>query len=348
MQAFDSFLGPASESRKHNKGAIPAVVELADILKARERIADRIHRTPLMSATELGRLMAQRLYIKCELFQKTGSFKVRGVLNKLLTMDPEVRQRGVLSFSAGNHAQALAWGAIVCRTRATVVMPQGAVPAKVRATKAYMGEVIQTEGDLLETCLAIQKERGLPLVHPFDDPEVIAGHGTIGLEILEDLPDVEMVLVPAGGGGLLAGVAAAIKAQRPDIKVVGVEPLGSCVVYQSLKAGRPLRLEEPSETIADGLAAPFCGELTFAQIQRDVDEIVLVRERDILNAMWVIMERAKMVPEPAGAVAYAAVLSGAVQPPLNSLLACVISGGNVSPQILERVLEVGKRDPFPM
>ncbi len=323
------------------------MVELKDIQQARERIAPRIHRTPLMSVQELGRLMAQRLYAKCELFQKTGSFKVRGVLNKLLTMDPEIRKRGVISISAGNHAQALAWGAIVTGTRATVVMPRNAVPVKIKATEAYMGDVILTDGDLMEVCTEIQEKRNLAMVHPFDDPEIIAGHGTIGLEILEDLPDVEMVLVPIGGGGLIAGVATAIKSLRPDIKVIGVEPIGSCVGYQSRKAGKALRLEEPSATIADGLAAPFMGELAFAHIQRYVDDIVLVPDRFILNAMWVTMERAKFVPEPAGATAYAAILYGSVQPPLNSLLACVFSGGNVSPEVLARAVEIGKKDLFP-
>ncbi|GBD33654.1 MAG: threonine ammonia-lyase [Gemmatimonadales bacterium] len=323
------------------------MVELKDIQEARERIAPFIHRTPLMSVGSLGRLMAQRLYAKCELFQKTGSFKVRGVLNKLLTMDPETRKRGVITISAGNHAQALAWGAIATRTRATVVMPKNAVEAKVKATQAYMGEVILTDGDLMEVCAEIQEKRNLVMVHPFDDPAVIAGQGTIGLEILEDLPDVEMVLVPIGGGGLIAGIATAIKNLRPDIKVIGVEPVGSCVGYQSRKAGKAVRLEEPSETVADGLAAPFMGELAFAHIQRYVDDIVLVLDRHILTAMWFTIERAKFVPEPAGATAYAAVLFGAVQPPLNSLLVAVFSGGNVSREVLAQVVEIGKAPRFP-
>ena len=314
------------------------MVELSDILIARERIAGRVHRTPLLSARSLGDMAGVRLVLKAELLQKTGSFKVRGVLNKLLAMDPAERSRGLVSLSAGNHAAALAWGAMAVGTTAAIVMPATAVQSKIDATRAYGGEVVLTEGNLLDACLSLQRERGLTLVHPFDDPAVIAGQGTTGLEILEDLPDVDLVLVPVGGGGLLSGIAAAIKGRRPDTRVVGVEPTGADIVYRSLKAGKPLRLEGKPRTVADGLAAPFAGEHTQAQIGRDVDEVVLVEDEAILRALKLIMERAKLVPEPAGAAGFAALLAGAVTTDPGQCLACVVSGGNVDPALLRRIL----------
>lgn len=314
------------------------MLELPDILAARERIAGRVHRTPTLSARSLGEMAGVRLHLKAELLQKTGSFKVRGVLNKLLAMDPAERSRGLVSLSAGNHAAALAWGASAVGTRATIVMPASAVSSKIDATRGYGGEVVLTEANLLDTCLALREERGLTLVHPFDDPLVMAGQGTAGLEILEDLPDVDVVLVPVGGGGLLSGVATAVKGVRPATRVVGVEPTGADIVYRSLQAGKPLRLETRPTTVADGLAAPFAGEHTQAQIQRDVDEVVLVEDDAILQALKLIMERAKLVPEPAGAAALAALLSGAVTPTPGSTVVSVVSGGNVDPALLRRIL----------
>ena len=314
------------------------MIELADVLAARDRIAGRVHRTPLLSARSLGEPAGVRLHLKAELLQKTGSFKVRGVLNKLLAMDPAERSRGLVSLSAGNHAAALAWGAMAVGTTAAIVMPATAVQSKIDATRAYGGDVVLTEGNLLDACLSLQRERGLTLVHPFDDPAVIAGQGTTGLEILEDLPDVDLVLVPVGGGGLLSGIAAAIKGRRPDTRVVGVEPTGADIVYRSLKAGKPLRLEGKPRTVADGLAAPFAGEHTQAQIGRDVDEVVLVEDEAILRALKLIMERAKLVPEPAGAAGFAALLAGAVTTDPGQCLACVVSGGNVDPALLRRIL----------
>ena len=277
------------------------------------------------------------LVLKAELLQKTGSFKPRGVLSKLLAMDAAARGRGLVSLSAGNHAAALAWGASAVGTHAAIVMPATAVPSKINATRAYGGEVVLTDGNLMDACLALQRDRNLTLVHPFDDPLVMAGQGTIGLEILEDVPDADLIVVPVGGGGLLSGIAAAVKARRPQTRVVGAEPTGADIVYRSLQAGKPLRLEGKPTTIADGLAAPFAGEHTQAQIQRDVDEVVLVTDDDILNALKLIMERAKLVPEPAGAAAVAALLSGAVKPKPGSTVVCVISGGNVDPALLKRL-----------
>ena len=311
------------------------MVTLEDIRTARERIAGGVHRTPLASATSLGDLVGTRVYLKAECLQKTGSFKVRGVLNALGSMDPDERGRGLVSISAGNHAAALAWGAACTGTHATIVMPERASPAKIEATKAYGGDVDLTDGPLLERCHELQASRGLTLVHPFDDPLVVAGQGTLGLEVLEDLPEVETVIVPIGGGGLIAGVATAIKEERPDVRIVGVEPVGANVVSRSLAAGRPVTMDD-MHTIADGLAAPFCGTIPFKQIGHYVDVVVRVDDEAIARAVCLILERAKLVTEPAGAAAFAALLAGAVEP--RGTVVCVLSGGNVDASVLRTIL----------
>jgi threonine dehydratase len=216
-------------------------------------------------------------------------------------------------------------------------MPATAVQSKIAAIKEYGGEVVQTDGNLLEECHRIRAARGLTLVHPFDDPAIIAGQGTMGLEILEDVPEADAVVVPIGGGGLIAGIAAAIKHCRPDTKVIGVEPVGSDVMTRSLKAGKPVRMER-SSTVADGLAAPFAGELTLPHVQSFVDQVVLVEDDAILKALRLILERAKLAPEPAGAAAYAALLARAAPVEPRSHVVCVVSGGNVDPAVLRRVL----------
>ena len=313
------------------------MVDIQDIQAARERIGGRIHRTPVFSATMLGRMAGVRLSLKAELFQKTGSFKVRGVLNHLLQLPPASLSRGLITLSAGNHGAALAWAAAVCQTHATVVMSTTAVKSKVAAIKEYGGEVVQTEENLLEETHRIRDARGLTLVHPFDDPAIIAGQGTIGLEILEDVPDADMVIVPVGGGGLIAGIAAAIKGCRPSTKVIGVEPSGSDVMIRSLQAGRPLKMDR-SSTVADGLAAPFAGELTLPHVQKFVDQVVRVDDDAILQALRLTLERAKLAAEPAGAAAFAALLARAAPVEPDAHVVCVVSGGNVDPAVLKRVL----------
>jgi threonine dehydratase len=315
------------------------MVQLSEIETAARRIAGKVHRTPTVTASNLGQMVGARLLLKAELLQKTGSFKVRGVLNKLLTLPSEELQRGLITLSAGNHGQALAWGAATAGTSATVVMPATAVKSKVEAIRGYGGEVIQTSGNLLEECLALRDRRGLTLVHPFDDPAVIAGQGTVGLEILQDVADAEIVVVPIGGGGLIAGVAAAIKQCRPGVRVIGVEPIGSDVMTRSLSAGEPVRMER-SSTIADGLAAPFAGVQTLAHVRRFVDQVVLVDDAAILRALRLIMERTKLMAEPAGAAAFAAVLTGAFPVPASTRVVCVVSGGNADPAVLQRALQL--------
>lgn len=311
------------------------LLRLDDIERARARIAGRVHVTPMMSSATVSDQLAVRLYLKAELFQKTGSFKPRGVFSKLLSMDPAVRSRGLVSLSAGNHAAALAYCATAVGAQATIVMPAGAVRAKVEATRRYGGQVVQTDGSLLDTCLGLQQQRHLAMVHPFDDMAVMAGQGTVGLELIGQVPDVGMVVVPVGGGGLIAGIAAAVKLQHPSVQVVGVEPEGADAMSRSLRQGAPAHLEH-SDTIADGLAAPFAGEHTLAHVQQFVDQVVRVSDREILDALWVLIQRCKLAAEPSGAAGLAALLSGRVTPAPGTTVVCIISGGNISPDILRQ------------
>ncbi len=313
------------------------LITLDDVLAAQQVIAGRVHRTPVAGSTYLGGLTGVRLIFKLELFQKTGSFKPRGVLNKLHHLSAQEKQKGVITLSAGNHAQALAWAASQEGISATVVMPVTAVRSKVEATRGYGGEVIQTEGDLLAACLAIQKERDLTLVHPFDDPMIIAGQGTVGLEIVDDVPEVDAVVAGVGGGGLLSGIATAVKAKKPGVRVIGVEPEGASAMTQSLERGEAIHLDQV-KTIADGLAAPFAGEHTLAHFQARVDTVIVVSDQEIASAMALIMERCKLLVEPAAAAPLAGLLSGKANLPQGATVVGVLSGGNIDRERLKTLL----------
>ncbi len=310
---------------------------LEDIHRAQARIGGRVRVTPVMSSATIGDELGVRLALKAELFQKTGSFKPRGVFNKLLSMGPAELSRGLVSLSAGNHAAALAYGAAAAGATATIVMPAGAMPSKVEATRRYGGEVVQTDGSLLDTCLALQRERDLTMVHPFDDLAVMAGQGTVGLELLEQVPDAGMVIVPVGGGGLISGIAAAVKLQHSSVRVVGVEPEGADAMTRSLEQGAPAHLEKV-DTIADGLAPPFAGEHTFRHVQQFVDEMVRVTDSEITDAVRMLLQRCKLAAEPAGAASLAALLAGKISPAAGSTVVCVISGGNIGLNVLKQML----------
>jgi threonine dehydratase len=269
------------------------------------------------------------LSLKAEPFQKTGSFKVRGVFNRVALLSEESRQRGLIGISAGNHAAALAYAASVEGIQATLVMPAHANPNKVAATRAYGANVV-LHGDVFgafEKMEELRAREGLTLVHPFNDEAVIAGHGTAGIEILEDVPDADLVLVPTGGGGLLSGIAAAIKFMRPETRVIGVEPEGAACVRAGLDAGRVVRLERIT-TIADGLAPPMSGEVVLEHVRAFVDDVIKVEDRHILDAMALIMSRAKLVVEPSGAAGLAALVAGAVRPRPGERVVVMASGGN--------------------
>jgi threonine dehydratase len=315
------------------------VLSLPTIRSAHARIQDRIHRTPLLSATRLGARVGATLFHKCESLQKTGSFKVRGALNRVTQLDDAARTRGVVTVSAGNHAQALAWAARDAGVRCTVVMPETASRAKVDASRGYGAEVVLHGASGIEAFARAHElavERSLTFVHPFDDEEVIAGQGTVGLEILEQLDQIDDVIVPIGGGGLIAGVAIAIKEQRPSIRVYGVEPSGAAVMRQSLDQDRPVRLTS-MKTIADGLAAPMAGDVTFPIVKRYVDDVVLVTDEEILSAMREILFSTKLLAEGGGAAATAAVLSGKLNVAGRRVVA-VLSGGNVDPSRVKECL----------
>jgi len=314
------------------------MLTLSDIRSARERIGDRVHHTPVLSATRLGARVGAVLHHKCESLQKTGSFKVRGALNRLALLDDAARARGVITVSAGNHAQALAWASRDAGVRCTVVMPTTASRTKVDASRGYGAEVILhgTSGmEAFARAHELSVERSLTFVHPFDDDAIMAGQGTVALEILDQLGEFDDVIVPIGGGGLIGGIAVAIKESRPSVKVYGVEPMGAAVMRKSLDAGYPVRLDS-MKTIADGLAAPMAGELTFAIVQKYVDDVVLVEEDEITSAMRELLFSAKLLAEGGGAAATAAVLSGRI-PAGGRRVVAVVSGGNID---VGRVREV--------
>jgi threonine dehydratase len=296
-----------------------------DVLRARATIGDRLARTPLFS----NRTMGARL--KCELFQRTGSFKVRGALNKVASLTDDERARGVISISAGNHAQAAAFAAREEGIDALIVMWQGASQQKIDATRGY-GAVVDLEatgpGDAFARLETLQRETGRTLVHPFDDPLVIAGAGTVGLEIEEDAPDVDVVIVPVGGGGLISGIQTALGAR---VRVVAVEPEQSTALHTAIENGKPTPVTPDS--IADGLSAPFAGALAL-EICRDLER-VLVSEDEIEHAFRFLYQRAKLACEPAAAVATAAWLAGKIEG-RNPVV--IVSGGNVAAQTAAAIL----------
>lgn len=315
------------------------MVTVEDILVAQQTIAGRLHRTPLVSSAAIGARIGAPLYLKLENWQKTGSFKPRGVLTKISALSQAEREHGLITASAGNHAQALAWAAAAEGIQCIVVMPATAPASKVAATRGY-GATVVLEPDVTTVfshAQSLAAEHGYTFVPPFDDPAIVAGQGTVGLEILEDLPSVATVVVPVGGGGLIAGVALAIKSQRPGTRIIGVEPEGASAMWRSREAGRALRLERV-DTIADGLGAPFAGELTFAIVQQYVDDLVLVTDDQIRSAMALILERCKVLAEPAGAAGIAALLSGAVAVSTPEPVVAIVSGGNVDVSRLAALL----------
>ncbi|HLX56485.1 MAG TPA: threonine/serine dehydratase [Ktedonobacteraceae bacterium] len=316
-----------------------SLVGLKDILEAKRVIAGQVHRTPMIGSTALGRRIGAGLYFKAENFQKTGSFKVRGALNKLKNLTEVEKARGVITISAGNHAQGLAYAASLLEIEVTVVMPQAAVKSKVEATREYGASVILhgSGKDLMSKCQELQQERGLTFVPPFDDLLIIAGQGTVGLEILEDMPSPDVVVVPVGGGGLISGVATALKASNPAIKIIGVEPVGAAVMSQSLQQNKVVHLDK-ADTIADGLAAPFAGEYTLAHVKRYVDDMVLVSDEEIIEALRLILERCKLLAEPSGAAGFAALLSKKITIPQGAQVVCVLSGGNIDRSRLKEIL----------
>jgi threonine dehydratase len=304
-----------------------------EVRAAYERTKAFAVRTPTVPSAALRAVFGLDIWLKAELLQTTGSFKVRGVINTLLQLSSAERRAGVVSMSAGNHASALAYGARIADIHATIVMPQFADPGKVGATVQHGGEVIQTDRPLAEVMAEVQAERSLTLVHPFDDPRIIAGAGAVGLELLEDVPDPDLIVVPVGGGGLISGVAAAARLLAPRTRVVGVEPATAPGMTVALRAGRPVHLESP-RSVADGLAAPFAGQHTLACVRSWVESVVLVEDDDLLAAVGLLAREAKLAAEAAGAAGLAALIAGQIDIAPGSRVVLVISGGNIDPKLL--------------
>jgi threonine dehydratase len=316
------------------------MVALDEILAAQERLKGVAHRTPLAHSQTFSEWAGCDVLLKYENQQRTGAFKIRGAYNKVQSLSPAQREAGVIAPSAGNHAQAVAWAARSAGVPAVVYMPHSASLAKIGATEGY-GAIVELVGDSVDDAVAAAQEavsrNGQTLIHPFDDDAIIAGQGTIGLEILEDAPDADTVLVPLGGGGLLSGIACAIKATRPEVRVIGVEAAGCAPYVASLQHGA-IQPARQTETIADGIAVKRPGEITLPLIRRYVDDIVTVRDEDTGQAIVDLLEREKTVVEGAGAVGVAAALTGRVQ---GRRMGVVLSGGNIDTPRLMQVIRFG-------
>ena len=317
-------------------------VTLEDIRQARNVIADLAIRTPIVPARSLGQPDDCEILLKAENLQRAGSFKVRGAVNKIAALSDEQKAKGVIAASAGNHAQGVALAAANFGIPCTIVMPSGASIPKVEATRGY-GATVILHGDAFDQAMTharrVVRETGMTLIHAFDDPAIVAGQGTIGLELLEQVEDVDTVVVPVGGGGLISGIGLAIKESVPGIRVVGVQAEASTAVVDSYKAGRRITVKGQA-TVADGISVGSPGRITLPLVSRYVDELVVVGEEEITEAMMLLLERCKLLVEGAGAVGLAAVLSGKIRVD-GEKVAIVLSGGNVDTHLIARVLERG-------
>ncbi|MCC6317051.1 MAG: threonine ammonia-lyase [Gemmatimonadaceae bacterium] len=304
---------------------------LSDFETVRARIAPHIKHTPLLTSRQLSEATGFDARLKAECFQRVGAYKIRGPLNKFALMPEEQKRRGVVCSSAGNHAQGVALAAKIHGIRAVICMAENATPAKIAATRAYGGEVV-LHGTIWDEANEKAKElvrtEGLTYVHPFDDEQLIAGQGTLGLEVVQDWPELDAIVVPIGGGGLIAGVSMAVKSHNPRVRVIGVESSDGPAMQRSVQAGHLETID--CRTIIDGLRVKRAGEINFSVVQRYVDEIVALPDADIFEAMLWVMERCKLVVEGAAAAPVAAMLHGLVKLPAGSRVVAVLSGGNVN------------------
>ncbi|NLU10802.1 MAG: threonine ammonia-lyase [Tepidanaerobacter acetatoxydans] len=317
-------------------------ITLKDIQEAKSSLRNAVYKTSLVHNTTFSEMAKSSVYLKMENLQKTGSFKLRGAFNKISRLPEKDRKNGVIASSAGNHAQGVAMAATSYGIKSTIVMPKHAPLSKIAATKSYGAEVIlygDVYDEAYEKAKEIQKQTGAVFVHPFNDPEVIAGQGTIGLEILEDLPDIDIIVVPVGGGGLISGVAIAAKNIKPSIKIIGVQAKNMPSMVESISQGHITTIEG-MPTIADGIAVKTPGELTFNIVNHYVDDIITVDEDEIANAILLLMERAKVIAEGSGAVSVAAILNR-LEYIENKKVVALISGGNIDVNMLSRIIDKG-------
>ena len=323
-------------------GDTPPAITLDDVQQARERLRGQIYGSPCPKSLAFSRSLELTAYFKLENLQQTGSFKERGALNRLEALSPEERARGVVAASAGNHAQGVAYNARQLGIPAFIVMPVGTPLTKVKNTRSFEAEVVlkgSNYDEAFEFASEVAREQDRVLIHAFDDPRIIAGQGTIGLELLEQVPDLDAVVVPVGGGGLIGGVATAIKSLRPQVRVIGVQTEALPAMRQSLSAGEVVLLP-PAITIADGIAVKRPGRLTFPLVQRYVDEVVIVSDQEIAAAILLLLEREKTLAEGAGAAALAAVHYRKVDL-TGKRVVMLVSGGNIDMTFLSRVIERG-------
>lgn len=328
-----------------SRSAVIPGPSLAAFERARDTLAGTVQRTPMESSRYLADVLGVPVHLKCENLQRTGSYKIRGAYNRMSSLTPEERARGVVAASAGNHAQGVAFAARELGIKATIFMPVGVPLPKLAATRDYGADVILRGHTVAEPLIAAAEfaaETGAILIPPFDHPDVITGQGTLGLEILEEVPDVETVVVPIGGGGLISGVAGVLKQRAAlegrTIRVIGVQAANAAAYPASLEAGRPTTITV-QPTIADGIAVARPGELNFEMISALVDEVVTVTEDDLARAIVVLLERAKLVVEPAGAAGVAAILAGKIE--ASGTTVAILSGGNIDPLLLQRVVSHG-------
>jgi threonine dehydratase len=305
-------------------------VTLAEIEGARDVVGPFIHRTPLLSSRSLSERIGTAAYLKAENLQRTGSFKPRGAIYAISKLSKEQRERGIVTMSAGNAAQAIAFAARTAGAKVTVAMPQTAPQSKVDATRGYGAEIVFAPDmtGLIALVGELRDRSGAYFLHPYDDAAMITGHGTCALEVLDDLPDADLFVVGVGGGGLIAGIAVAVAARRPGARVVGVEPTGAAAMRRALDAGEPVRLER-IDTIADGLAAPVAGTIPLDIVRRLVADIVVIDDALITEGMRFLAQRAKLVAEPAGAAATGALLAGKIPVRPGERIVVIVSGGNV-------------------
>jgi threonine dehydratase len=317
------------------------LLALSDIQAAAGRLRGVAHRTPVLASRTLDALAGREVFLKGEHLQRGGAFKFRGAYNTISQLSSDARRRGVIAFSSGNHAQGVALAARLLGAPAVICMPQDAPAVKVRATLGYGAEVVfydRMADDREALARRLAEERGLTLVPPYDDPRIMAGAGTAALELLEDVPDLDTLVVPIGGGGLISGTAVAAHGLRPAIRVVGVEPEGADDTRRSLRAGARRGVPPPA-TIADGLRVTMPGALTFPVMQRHLADVLLVSDADILAALRFAIERLKQVLEPSGAAGLAAVLAGRL-PPDARRVGVILSGGNLDPALLEQIVTI--------
>lgn len=319
------------------------MIQVGDIQAARERIAGQVVFTPCTPSPAFGEMFGGQAWFKFENLQRTGSFKERGALNKMLLLTPEERRRGVIAASAGNHAQGVAYHARRLGIAATIVMPERTPLVKVTNTERHGARIVlhgSVYDEAMAEALRIREREGQIMIPPFDDPAIIAGQGTIGLELLEQVPEMDVVVIGVGGGGIIAGVATAIKAVRPDVRIVGVESAALPAAFRAREAGEPVTIG-PAETIAEGIAVRRVGAHTFEHMQRYVDDLVLVEEEEIARGVLLLLEREKTVAETASATTVAAVVNGHLGDLAGRNVVMVLSGGNIDVSLMSRIIERG-------